>query len=67
MKFTITSIALAVVGLLFMDSPERQANRLNDRMNSAQIQEAIITINHLSTVVPNKVLDEATILYAPIN
>ena len=52
MKFTIASIALAVVGLLFMDSPERQANRLNDRMNSAQIQEAIITINHLSTEVP---------------
>ena len=52
MKFTIAAAALVVVGLLFMDTPERKANRCTDRMNRAQMQEAIITINHLSSPMP---------------
>ena len=52
MKFTIASAALCVFGFLFMDTPERKANRCTDRMNRAQIQEAIITINHLSSPMP---------------
>ena len=52
MKCTITATALVIVGSLCMDTPERKANRCTDRMNSAQLQEAIITINHLNSPMP---------------
>lgn len=52
MKFTIAATALVLVGSLCMDTPERKANRCTDRMNSAQLQEAIITVNHLNSPMP---------------
>ena len=52
MKFTIASAALVVVGFLFMDTPERKVNRCTDRMNGAQVQDAIIAINHLNSPMP---------------
>ena len=52
MKFTIASAALVVVGFLFMDTPERKANRCIDRMNGAQTLDAIIAINHLNSPMP---------------
>ena len=52
MKFTLSSIAIIAVGLLFMDTPERKANRCIERLNSAQALERIITINHLNSPLP---------------
>ena len=54
MKFTIAATALVVVGLLFMDTPERKANRCIQRMNGAQIEETIFVINHLNSPMPWK-------------
>lgn len=52
MKFTVASAALAVIGLLFMDTPERKNNRLELRYNSAQALDTIILINHLNSPLP---------------
>jgi len=52
MKFTIASAALVVVGLLFMDTPERKNNRLTQRYNSTQALDPIILINHLNSPMP---------------
>ena len=52
MKFTIASAALVVVGFLFMDDASSKQNRLQQRYNSAQVQDAIIAINHLNSPMP---------------
>ena len=52
MKFTIAATALVVVGLLFMDTPERKNNRLIKRYNSAQALDMMIAINHLNSPMP---------------
>ena len=40
-------VALILLLLPFMDTPNRKRNRCIDRLNNAQIEETIITINHL--------------------
>ncbi|MEL0118504.1 MAG: hypothetical protein VXB01_06145 [Opitutae bacterium] len=52
MKFTIAAAALVVVGLLFMDTPQRKNARCVDTMNDAQVEEAIMLINHLRSPLP---------------
>jgi hypothetical protein len=52
MKFTIASVALAAVGLLFMDDADSKQNRLERRYNATQIQDMIIAINHLNSPMP---------------
>ena len=52
MKFTIAATALVVVGLLFMDTPQRKNARCVDTMNDAQVEEAIIIMNHLRRPLP---------------
>ena len=52
MKFTIAAAALVTVGLLFMDTPQRQNTRCVDTMNDAQVEEAIMLINHLRSPLP---------------
>ena len=52
MKFTIASAALVAVGFLFMDDAASKNNRLQDRMNGTQVQDAIIAINHLNSPMP---------------
>ena len=38
---------LILVLLPFMDTPNKKRNRCIDRLNGAQIEELIITVNHL--------------------
>ena len=40
-------VALILLLLPFMDTPNRKRNRCIDRLNNAQIEETIIIINHL--------------------
>lgn len=44
-------ILLVVVGLAFIDTPSKSHNRKVVRYNSAQMEEAIYTINHLSSLI----------------
>jgi hypothetical protein len=52
MKFTIAAAALVTVGLLFMDTPQRQNTRCVDNMNNAQLEETIMLIKHLQSPLP---------------
>lgn len=54
MKYTLTAAALVIVGLLFMDDEASKNNRLQPRYNGAQIQEMILTINHLNSPLPQQ-------------
>ena len=48
MKNFIIKLGILVVILLpFMDTKSKQVNRCYDRLNGAQIEELILTINHL--------------------
>ena len=40
-------LALVLLLLPFMDTPNKKQNRCIDRLNGAQIEELIITVNHL--------------------
>tara|TARA_B100000927_G_scaffold290335_1_gene288916 strand:- start:1540 stop:1704 length:165 start_codon:yes stop_codon:yes gene_type:complete len=40
-----------VVGWLFLDDSQAVRNRQIRRLNSAQIEEAILTINHLNSPI----------------
>jgi hypothetical protein len=52
MKFTVSAAALCLVGFLFMDTPQRKSNRLQDRMNDAQMDEAFFLHNALNSTLP---------------
>lgn len=52
MKYTLTAAALVIVGLLFMDDEASKNNRLHKRYSGAQIEEMILTINHLNSPLP---------------
>ena len=52
LQFTLALGAMISVGFLFMDSPARKENRSAARLNSAQVAEAIFTINHLNSPMP---------------
>jgi len=54
MKYTLTAAALVIVGLLFMDDEASKNNRLQPRYNGAQIEEMILTINHLNSPLPQR-------------
>ena len=51
-QFTLGLVAMIAAGSLFMDTPERQANRLDKRYNSAQALDTMILINHLNSPLP---------------
>ena len=40
-------VVLILMLLPFMDTPNKKRNRCIDRLNGAQIEEAIIALNHL--------------------
>ena len=40
-------VLLILMLLPFMDTPNKKRNRCIDRLNGAQIKEAIIALNHL--------------------
>ena len=45
---TMKKLAMLILVLLpFMDTPNKKQNRCIDRLNGAQIEDAIITLNHL--------------------
>jgi hypothetical protein len=46
-NFLIKLGILVVILLPFMDTKSKQVNRCYDRLNGAQIEELILTINHL--------------------
>ena len=48
MKTFLSKLGLLVLVLLpFMDAESKKVNRCYDRFNGAQLEEMIITINHL--------------------
>ena len=48
MKNFIIKLGILIVILLpFMDTKSKQVNRCYDRLNGTQIEELILTINHL--------------------
>jgi len=48
MKSFLSKLGILVVILLpFMDTKSKQVNRCYDRFNGAQLEEMILTINHL--------------------
>ena len=44
---TMKKLVLILMLLPFMDTPNKKRNRCIDRLNGAQIEEAIIALNHL--------------------
>lgn len=44
-------LVLILVLLPFMDTASKKQNRLYDRMNGAQIEEAIFTLRHLASPI----------------
>jgi len=46
-KNLIRLLILVILLLPFKDTKSKQVNRLYDRLNIAQIEELILTVNHL--------------------
>ena len=50
-NFLIKVGILVVILLPFMDTKSKRVNRYYDRLNSTQIEELIITLNHLQSPI----------------
>lgn len=51
-QFMFRLLILVILLLPFKDTKSKQVNRLYDRLNIAQIEELILTVNHLQKPIP---------------
>ena len=51
-QFILKLLVLILILLPFIDTESKQVNRCYKRYNGAQIEEAILTLNHLYKPIP---------------